>query len=414
MTKHESLSKISKKLMLEEPFYGFYLLSLNKIWDVRVGTAGVCKNGINYQLMISEPFWDTLNEDHKTGLLKHELLHIAFGHLLTFTKFSDKKLGNIAMDMEINQYIADHKLPEGGININDYLELNLRRRAGTQYYYDELQKAQKKKKEQGSCGDENMDKVLDGLDQNQEAILIGVIDSDSGEGGLGSQKEVKIPKHDWKEFEDLPEAEKQLIDKQLQRVLEQCKNQTEKKQGYVPGEMKNLIKIQEIIPPKFNWKNYLRRFTGISTKIFTKKIRRKENVKFPDMPGMKVKMKQKLLLAIDTSGSVRDHEVKEFMNEMHHIYKTGVDITLVQCDTYIRDISEYTGTYELKIHGRGGTDFTPVIEYFNENTSYTSLIYFTDGEAYTHVNPRARVLWVHSEESEINEGLPGLKIKLEL
>ena len=414
MTKHESLSKISKKLMLEEPFYGFYLLSLNKIWDVRIGTAGVCKNGINYQLMISEPFWDTLNEDHKTGLLKHELLHIAFGHLLTFTKFSNKELGNIAMDMEINQYIDDHKLPEGGINIKDYPDLNLKFRAGTQYYYDELQKAQEKKKEQGSCGDKNMDKVLDGLDQSQEAILIGVIDNDSGEGGLGSEKEVKVPKHDWKEFENLPEAEKQLIDMQLQRVLEECKKQTQKKQGHVPGEMKGLIKIQEIIPPKFNWKNYLRRFTGISTKIFTKKIRRKQNVKFPDMPGLKVKMKQKLLLAIDTSGSVRNREVKEFMNEMHHIYKTGVDITLIQCDTYIRDVSEYTGTYELKIHGRGGTNFTPVIKYFNKNTSYTSLIYFTDGEASTNVNPRARVLWVHSEESEINEDLPGLKIKLEL
>jgi len=414
MTKHESLSKISKKLMLEEPFYGFYLLSLNKIWDVRVGTAGVCKNGINYQLMISEPFWDTLSEDHKTGLLKHELLHIAFGHLLTFTKFSDKKLANIAMDMEINQYIDEHRLPEEGININDYGDLNLRRKAGTQYYYEELEKAQKKKKEQGSSGDSNMDKLLDGLDQSQEVVLIGPADSDNGEGGLGSKREVKIPKHNWEEFENLPEAEKQLIDMQLQRVLEQCKKQTEKKQGHVPGEMKGLIKIKEIIPPKFNWKNYLRRFTGISTKIFTKKIRRKENVKFPDMPGMKVKMKQKLLLAIDTSGSVRDHEVKEFMNEMHHIYKTGVDITLVQCDTYIRDVSEYTGTYELKIHGRGGTDFTPVIEYFNENTSYTSLIYFTDGEASTSVNPRARVLWVHSEESEINEDLPGLKIKLEL
>jgi predicted metal-dependent peptidase len=132
------------------------------------------------------------------------------------------------------------------------------------------------------------------------------------------------------------------------------------------------------------------------------------------MPGMKVKMKQKLMLAIDTSGSVCDDEDKEFMNEMHHIYKTGVDITLVQCDTYIRDISEYKGTYDLKLHGRGGTDFTPVIKYFNENTSYTSLVYFTDGEASTSVNPRAKVLWVHSEQSDINEDLPGLKIKLEL
>ena len=34
------------------------------------------------------------------------------------------------------------------------------------------------------------------------------------------------------------------------------------------------------------------------------------------MPGMKVKMKQKLMLAIDTSGSVCDDEVRELKYEV--------------------------------------------------------------------------------------------------
>ena len=408
MNKQESLSKTSKSLMLQEPFYGFFLIMLNKVWHDAIGTAAVSKNGINYQLTISEKFWEPLSELHRIGLLKHELLHIAFNHLTTFDLFQDKKLANIAMDMEINQYIDETWLPEGGIDINDYSELNLEERAGSRYYYDKLQELQEKKKQNGSCGDGNMDKLLDALEGGKIKVTIGVPGDGDGD------KEVNMPNHPWKEFENLPEAEKQLIENQMQRILQEVKSQTEKKQGHVPGEMKGIIKIKEIVPPKFNWKNYLRRFTGISSKIFTKKIRRKENTKFPDMPGLKVKMKQKLMLAIDTSGSVCDDEVREFMNEMHHIYKTGVDITLVQCDTYIRDISEYKGTYDLKLHGRGGTDFTPVIEYFNENTSYTSLVYFTDGEASTHVNPRAKVLWVHSEQSDINEDLPGLKIKLEL
>ena len=410
MNKQESLSKISKNLMLKEPFYGFFLIMLNKVWNNTIGTAAVSKNGINYQLTISEDFWEPLSDNHRMGLLKHELLHIAFNHLISFDLFKDKKLANIAMDMEINQYIKSDWLPEGGIDINDYPDLHLNRRAGSRYYYDKLQQFQKKKKQDGSCGCKNMDKLLDALEEEKGKfkVVIGM------PGGGNGEKEVNMPNHPWKDFENLPEAEKQLIETQMQRVLEEVKNQSIKKQGNIPGEMKGIIKIKEIIPPKFNWKNYLRRFTGISTKIFTKKIRRKENTKFPDMPGMKVKMRQKLMLAIDTSGSVRDHEVREFMNEMHHIYKTGVDITLVQCDTYIRDISEYKGSYDLKLHGRGGTDFTPVIKYFNENTSYTSLVYFTDGEASTSINPRAKVLWVHSEESDINEDLPGLKIKLEL
>jgi len=406
MNKQESLSKISKDLMLKEPFYGFFLIMLNKVWHDAIGTAAVSKNGINYQLTISEKFWEPLSNNCRMGLLKHELLHIAFNHLTTFDLFKDKKLANIAMDMEINQYIDKDWLPKGGIDIDDYSDLNLNRRAGSRYYYYKLQSLQKKKKQNSTCGCENMDKLLDAVKKGSCQVKIGV----PGEG----DKNVNMPNHPWKDFQNLPDAEKQLIEKQLQRVLSEVKSQAQKKQGNIPGEMKGIIKIQEIIPPKFNWKNYLRRFTGISTKIFTKKIRRKENTKFPDMPGMKVKMKQKLMLAIDTSGSVSDNEVREFMNEMHHIYKTGVDITLVQCDTYIRDISEYKGTYDLKLHGRGGTSFTPVIKYFNENTSYTSLVYFTDGEASTSISPRAKVLWVHSEQSDINEDLPGLKIKLEL
>ena len=406
MNKQETLSKTSKDLMLREPFYGFFLIMLNKVWNDAIGTAAVSKNGINYQLTISEKFWEPLSELHRLGLLKHELLHIALNHLTTFTIFSDKKLANIAMDMEINQYIDKNWLPEGGIDIDDYPDLNLDRRAGSRYYYDKLKQAQKDKKCDGTCGCENMDKLLDGMEQDKGQVTISNQD--------GNDKDVNTPNHPWEEFENLPDAEKQLIEKQVQRILQEVQSQTVKKQGHVPGEMQGIIKIEEIIPPKFNWKNYLRRFTGISTKIFTKKIRRKENTKYPDMPGLKVKMKQKLMLAIDTSGSVCDDEVREFMNEMHHIYKTGVDITLVQCDTYIRDISEYKGKYDLKLHGRGGTDFTPVIEYFNKNTSYTSLIYFTDGEASTSLSPRAKVLWVHSEQSEINEDLPGLKIKLEL
>lgn len=75
MTREDSLGKASKELMWKEPFYGFFLLMLNKVWDNRkVPTAGVSKNGINYQLAINEDFWTKLSEEHRIGLLKHELI----------------------------------------------------------------------------------------------------------------------------------------------------------------------------------------------------------------------------------------------------------------------------------------------------------------------------------------------------
>lgn len=71
--KVEQLAKASKDLMLSEPFYGMFLIMLNKRWDDNIPTAGVCLNGINYQLLISEKYWSKLSESHHIGLLKHEL-----------------------------------------------------------------------------------------------------------------------------------------------------------------------------------------------------------------------------------------------------------------------------------------------------------------------------------------------------
>ena len=434
MDKAQSLSKTSKNLMLAEPYYGFFLIMLNKLWDKRrVPTAGVSKNGINYQLTINDDFWESLTELQRLGLLKHELLHIAFGHLTTFFKFSDKRLANVAMDMEINQYIENSwlpggeyskeefdeikeeikleiaaarerdapieelkaisdKLPARGILIEDYPDMNLDMRAGCRYYYDKLKEAQDKKNQDGTCGDSNMDSLLDDIENGQ------------------------VPDHStWEDFKDLPEAEQKLIEKQLQKLLSDAKEQTEKKRGTIPGEIEGLIVVEEIKPAKFDWRGYLRRFTGISAHVFTKKIRRKENRRFDANPGLKIKMKQHMLLAIDTSGSVSDSELIEFMGEIQHIYKAGVEITIIQCDTQIKSIEPYKGKNEIEVKGRGGTEFDPVLEYYNANTKkYTSLVYFTDGECNADVKPRGNVLWVLSERSYMNTDLPGKVIKLEL
>lgn len=395
MSREDSLGKTSKDLMWKEPFYGFFLLMLNKVWNTKVPTAGVSKHNINYQLAINEEFWMSLSDNHRIGLLKHELLHIAYFHLSMYFNFPDKRMANIAMDMEINQYIDPEFLPEGGINIDDYPDLNLDRKAGCRYYYQMLKQAKDEKDKNGTSGCPNFDNLCDAMD--------------NGDAGL--------PDHStWEEFEELTEAEQKLMQKQMDTILQTVAQQTEKKRGTVPGHIKDhLIEISKLEPPKFNWRNYMRRFTGTSTKIYTKKIRRKENRRYTENPGLKIKMKQHMLLGIDTSGSVSDSELKEFMNEITHIHKCGVDVTVIQCDTTIRSIEPFNSRKEFVVHGRGGTEFDPVLEYYNQNLSkYTSLVYFTDGECSTDVTPKAPVLWVLSEQSNMNNDLPGKVIKLEL
>jgi predicted metal-dependent peptidase len=395
LSNHDSLARTSKELMLKEPFYGLLLLSLNKQWDKRVPTAGVSKNGVNFQLTINEDFWNSLSDNHKRGLLKHELLHIGFFHIQCQDEFPNKRVANIAMDIEINQYIDPEDLPEGGCTLESFAEYNLPPKAGCREYYKLLMQAKEQEEQSGSGG-----KISDmaGMD-------------DGGQHGSGTI----VPDHGtWKDFEDLSEAEKKLLESQTAHILKEIADSVEKSRGTIPGEFKGILeRLRHVEPPKFDWRSYVRRFAGGAKEVFTKKLRRKDNKRFEENPGLKIKNKRHLLVAIDTSGSVSDKEVKEFLNEIHHIHKTGSEVTILQCDTTIRSIEKYKPNEDITLHGRGGTDFDPVLEYYNENQrKYTCLFYLTDGECSTDVKPKGKMLWVISTRGEINNGLPGPQIKL--
>ena len=114
-TIQDQLSRISKTLIFSEPFYGIFLIGLQKQFTKSCATAGVGKHGIGMRLVINPDFFGELEELHQQGLLKHELLHIAFGHIILADRYPDKKLFNIAADIEINQYIDSNMLPPGGL-----------------------------------------------------------------------------------------------------------------------------------------------------------------------------------------------------------------------------------------------------------------------------------------------------------
>ena len=451
MNNIDTLARATKELMLKEPFYGLFLITLNKVWNNKIDTAGVSKNGINAQLAINPIFWENLSSEYRVGILKHELLHIAFHHLSLRDKYKDHTLFNIAADLEINQFIdraylpggnypdkqtyeADLKIfmdeverkitagectPEEGraemlklpmraLFLEDFKELNLNTKAGTDYYYKELLKAQKRKPgDKGHCPF-----LSDLTDGNGDG---------NGKGG-GGNSDPREPHHahtTWKEFEDMSQAEKKLIEKQIDYQLKSVAEQVKKSRGYIPGEIKGYIDgLFNETPPKFDWKGYLRRFIGGSVKTYTKKSRTKPSIRFEGQPGIRIKPKNNVLVAIDTSGSVSNNELVEFFNEIHHMHKTGVEITVIQCDTQISSIKEYKKPEDGKIEitGRGGTSFQPVIDYYNENQrKFSCLVYFTDGEACNpDPKPRGRMLWTLSECSHMNgiEDFPGAKIQL--
>ena len=381
----DKLARACKSLILREPFYGLFLIGLNKKIRKDVPTAGVSKHGIGIQLSINADFFMGLPDEHQIGLLKHELLHVSFGHLMMRDSYPNKKLFNIAADLEINQYISTNMLPEGGLTLDSFPELKLPKKAGTKKYYDLLEQECK----DNPC--QSLESILDQMDGD-------------------SQYDHKT----WEEFEELAEAEKKLVQRQIEHQLKETAEQTVKRRGTIPGELAELIKrLQTVLPPSFDWKGYLKRFVGNSVFTFTKKLRRKFNKRYTDNPGLKIKHKNHILIGVDTSGSVNTKELEHFMSEMVHVQKTGHQITVAQCDTNLSDVSPFNSKKDWQIKGRGGTCFQPVIDHFNEMRGrYTALIYLTDGEAPAPENCPKNTLWVLSAESNWTDHLPGKTIQL--
>jgi predicted metal-dependent peptidase len=128
-----------------------------------------------------------------------------------------------------------------------------------------------------------------------------------------------------------------------------------------------------------------------------KSTRRKESKRFEGAAGIQHRKKVSILVAVDTSGSVSDKELKEFFSEIDYVYKAGARVTILQCDTRINAVEEYDGKNVPQILGRGGTDFNPPVDYYVEHRKeYASLIYFTDGEAPLPSKHPQGMVWVIS------------------
>ena len=97
----ESVFRICKKLLIKEPFYGLFLLNINKRYSDKIETAAVAVEGINPVLLINKEFWKGLPEEMAIAVLKHECSHLMFGHLTeawAYLRKENMQLLNVAAD----------------------------------------------------------------------------------------------------------------------------------------------------------------------------------------------------------------------------------------------------------------------------------------------------------------------------
>ena len=377
------IERCYKKMLIEKPFYGLFLLGLSKVIDRSVDTACVRKRGINCELVINPDYWDSQDDTQQFNLLCHETLHIIFQHMFLWDSFPNKEVLGLATDCEVNSYL--NNLDNSWVVPSIW---NLPLKQGTKFYYEEILKQAPPQQQQQS----------------------GEGDSGDSQGNNDGIPQTKDDHSQWgKDFHECSDAEKQLIQNQINNQIKTAAEQTIKMRGTIPAELQEIV--NELLKPKpriFDWKAYFRRMLGSIYDINIKKTRRKESVRFPKSAGIKHKKKVSILVAVDTSGSVSNEELEDFFSEIIYIYKAGARITILECDARISANYEYTGKWNGKVHGRGGTDFQPVIDYYRNNKKdYAALVYFTDGECSIPENVPMDTIWVITSEGDHNKEYPG-------
>lgn len=176
--------------------------------------------------------------------------------------------------------------------------------------------------------------------------------------------------------------------------------------GSISGGMVELIK--KAADGKIDYRNVLRMFRSsiLSQKRRLTRMRPSRRFGFEQM-GSRYDFITRLLIAIDTSGSVGSEELARYFRVITTFFKYGVqEIDVLMFDHALQgkplklDEAKKNKT-QFEVKGRGGTCFQIPIDYVKEHPGYDGLIIITDGYAPTPDVPphlKAKLLWVIDNE----------------
>lgn len=193
----------------------------------------------------------------------------------------------------------------------------------------------------------------------------------------------------------LTEAAKELVNEANQIMGSEAR-------GMMPARFSSQVQRLNR-PAELNWQSILKKYVG-AVAAEKQKTRARLNRRQPrryDLSGSREGKMLRIVVAIDTSASMGDDAIRKIFNEIFAIIsRRRFELTVIECDASIQRVYELKSPNDLPDHvnGRGGTAFTPVINYINENRRFRDalLIYFTDGFGESRI-PKPltyRNLWV--------------------
>ncbi|MEJ2591554.1 MAG: VWA-like domain-containing protein, partial [Candidatus Thiodiazotropha sp.] len=170
--------------------------------------------------------------------------------------------------------------------------------------------------------------------------------------------------------------------------------------GKLDGAMARMV--DHLLQPQLPWRLLLARYMTVVARddfSYMRPSRREGEFILPSLRSNQVE----LVVALDTSGSIQDQEMGEFLAEINALKgQMRARVTLLACDSAIAEgapwIYEAWEEFALpaKITGGGGTSFEPVFDWVEtQGVRPDLLVYFTDAEgAFPKQEPQYPVIWL--------------------
>lgn len=400
LSTEDKLSKAKIQLNHNSPFYSYLVEHLHLVESKRVPTMGVTDKGTCYY---SKEWVDTLPLSQLIGVLAHEISHLALRHHQRQNHrnilVNGGSLWNIAIDISNNYLLVENsfELPSDGIiPSNGTVEVFGHKvediaSKSSEEIYEELKAHLKQMVQEGKAtvgssdgveGDSEGDSspsagdkysVNGGKAGSFDEHLWGDSKPEGGEDGEGEEGKGQVPNSSGKDWD---------------KILAEAYNHA-KMIGKTPAGMAR--EFEELHRGKVNWRSILRR--TVASKIPYDMTYRRPNRKYlphdiymPSFIGESIKV----IVSLDTSGSISAKDISDFMSEVISISKSfsNVEFRVLTHDTHVHDdvkVSTHSiqKLLQMKPRGGGGTSHKPLYEYIQKKRMHREelklLVSFTDG-----------------------------------
>jgi predicted metal-dependent peptidase len=411
------LSAARTRLILDKPFLGALVLRLPMI----AADPNWCKSTATdaRTFYYNADYINELSVEQTQFVLAHEALHCALSHFAR-RLHRQKHRWDLACDFAINPLLIDEGLsptPEAlylktfenmtAEEIYPCLDEHEDLQPQDDHLYDEAEKEGGNRGGGGENRDQNPEKGKSSQQKQDQQTR-----DDAGKGNPQEQPKERPnqqPQNGAGKPPPLSQEEQQeLAVKWAQRLAGAAQ------QAMAAGKMSEALArmIDHLLQPQLPWRMLLARYmtaTARSDYNYARPSRREGEAIMPSLRSSEINV----VVALDTSGSVSDHEMREFLSEVNAIKgQASARITLLACDAALTGDGPwvYEPWEEFKLPrefpGGGGTDFRPVFDWLErEQRRPDLLVYFTDAQGkFPAQEPALPVIWLVKGRGQVPWG----------